>query len=77
MNKAKVLLMAIGAIGIVGGAIAAKAKSHFSALRCTVTYTIDCSSVNPSYKLDPLCPQRYCDKVTAKHCTVLTRICIN
>jgi len=71
MNKAKVLLMAIGAIGIVGGAIAAKAKNHFSVRRCTTASTNPCN-ITPAFKLDPSGSSLYCDKVTAKHCTVLT-----
>jgi len=76
MNKAKVLLMGIGAIGIVGGAIATKTKNNFSALRCTATSTIDCRGSNSVYKLCPFPSTiKYCDAVTAGHCTVPTKVC--
>ena len=75
MNRAKVLLMAIGAIGIVGGAIAAKAKSHFTSLRCTISSTTDCSTIPPAYVLNSVGSQTiFCDEVTPKKCTVLTNV---
>jgi len=74
MNKAKVLLMAIGAIGIAGGAIAAKAKNHFSTLRCSISSNTSCSSLTPSYKLNTLGTAKFCDAVTSGKCTVSTKV---
>ena len=74
MNRAKVLLMAIGAIGIVGGAIAAKAKSHFTTFRCATFSTTDCSSLTPAYELSPNGQALFCEELTAKKCTVLTKV---
>ena len=74
MKKANVLLVAIGAIGIVGGAIAAKAKSRFCTLRCASFSTTDCSSLTPAYELSPNGQALFCDELTPKKCTVLTNV---
>jgi len=74
MNKAKVLLMGIVAIGIVGGAIAAKAKHHFTTLRCSIDFNPFCGNLTQNYRIDALGYIKYCDKVTAAACTVKTKV---
>jgi len=77
MNKAKVLLMAIGAIGIAGGAIAAKAKNHFSALRCSISSNASCSSLTPGYTHYSLGSAKFCDVATSGKCTVFTKVIVD
>ncbi|MBO9201404.1 MULTISPECIES: hypothetical protein [Niastella] len=67
MKKIKIMLMAIALLGVVGGALAFKAKSKFGAPICTVAAipvgtTFTCT--NSNFPNGQLCPTRLLSKTT-------------
>lgn len=72
MKKAKIMLMALGVIGIVSGAMAFKAKKFTGTYFCSTTKTINCPG---TYTTGAGATTRlFCTQDASLTCSVLTSV---
>jgi len=77
MNKAKVLLSAIGLLAVVGGTVAFKAKKGFEGkLFCTFVRGAVVTSVT-RWSTDPIGVARYCTTIAGVAATSTYTVTIN
>ncbi|SDG26835.1 hypothetical protein [Chitinophaga filiformis] len=77
MNKAKVLLSAIGLLAVIGGTIAFKAEKGFNgSLFCTYTRGAIATTIT-RWSTSPFGVARYCTTIAGVQATVTYTVTIN
>jgi hypothetical protein len=68
MKKAKIMLVSIAVLAVVGGALAFKAKSHIGGLYCTPFTFVNRTNLICTTQFFPFMPgvEEYCNQTTCK-----------